>query len=313
MAPLNLSRNVLQAITLASAFALCSCQATSKDTAKSQLGTPTTEQAMIAALEEEGVIVFTKHTAGHWQVPLSGLLNLEHPKAIAADIADREEPIDVYTYSLVHPTAGNYLVDSGISESFRKSGGRSYSKDIAALVNAVMGFDKLELVTTTREISERLSGIDGVFLTHIHMDHILGLTDLDETVPVYIGPGEASLRDFMHAFTQGTTNRLLKRQKNLQELQFSHTAILDVFGDGSLFAVHAPGHTPGTIAYIANTTDGVQLLLGDVTHTRWGWENQVESGTYSYDSPASAESLAKIRALADAIHSVAVHPGHQTL
>jgi len=284
------------------------CQAASKEARKADVGTPSTEAQMIAALSAEGILTFQKHRVARWQVPLSGLLNLDHPAAIAAGLEDRSEPIEIYTYSLTHPKYGSYLVDSGLSERFR---GAQVSPDISSLVNAAMGFDTLKLETTTGEIASKLAGIDGVFLTHIHLDHILGLTDLHPSTPVYVGPGDAQLRSLMHAFSQGTTDRLLGGQEKLLELQFDGSGILDVFNDGSFFAIHAPGHTPGTTVYIANTTAGVQVLLGDVSHTRWGWDNQVEPGTYSHNQAQSATSLARIKHVTDKLQNSTVHPGHQ--
>lgn len=300
----------LLATSFATLLLICGCQASNKSTVASTLGAEVIEAQMLEALKKPGVIVFQKNTAAHWQVPLSGLLNLDHPKAKAAGLEDREEPIDIYTYSLVHPTAGTFLVDSGVSESFKHA---QANPDIGTLVNAVMHFDELKVVNTTRDIGNALAGIDGVFLTHLHMDHILGLTDLDKNVPVVAGPGESTLQTLLNAFTQGTTNRLLKRQEKLEEWHFGESGILDVFGDGSLFAIHAPGHTPGTTAYVANTITGVHMMLGDVTHTKWGWDNNVEPGTFSHQPAESAQALARLKALASAIGDIHVHPGHQPL
>lgn len=44
---------------------------------------------------------------------------------------------------------------------------------------------------------------------------------------------------------------------------------LDVFGDGSLLIVDAPGHLPGHINLLAETTDGGQVYMaGDACHDR---------------------------------------------
>ena len=289
---------------------LAGCQATSKQVISAELGTPVSTEEMLSALASPGSIQLTKHLSAHWQVPLSGLVNLKHPTALAANLTDRDEPIEIYTYSLIHPELGNYLIDSGVSTRFSEP---DNNQDVSFLVKTAMNTDQLKVVLTTQDIAKQLGGIDGVFLTHIHLDHIMGLTDLDDGIPVYLGKGDASLRDFMNLFTMGTTNRLLQRQTHLNEWDHSVTSYIDVFGDGSVFAIAAPGHTPGTTAYIANTTDGVQLMLGDVTHTRWGWENQVEPGTYSVDQPQSAKSLLNMIQLAEAIVGVKVHPGHQSL
>jgi N-acyl homoserine lactone hydrolase len=99
----------------------------------------------------------------------------------------------------------------------------------------------------------------------------------------------------------------------LQEWQFGPEGIIDIFGDGSVWALHTPGHTPGATAYLVRSTTGTQLLIGDATHTKWGWENGVEPGTYSLDIPQSVKSLSMLKQLAQDHPAVIVHPGHQSL
>lgn len=295
------------------ALSLAGCSATRVETTTGNWGTPVTEADMLQAVQRPNAccrLNFTKHLAGTWQVPLSGLLNLKNPKAVAAGLKDRDEPIEIYVYSLQHPTKGSFLVDSGLAETLRDP---ATNKDISSLVKRAMNTDELVTRTTTGEIINSLNGIDGVFLTHLHLDHILGLQDIATTVPVYVGPGEAQLSTFMNLFTQGTTDRLLGKVDQLLQWPFNDAQILDVFGDSSLFAIKAPGHTPGTTAYLANTTRGLHLMIGDVTHTRWGWEHSVEPGTFSHDVEASAASLDYIKRLADQLPNLQVHPGHQSL
>lgn len=288
---------------------LSACSATSVPTTQAQLGQPGTLEELKASLAEPGVIEFEKHVSGDWAVSLAGMVNLEHPKAKAAGLTDQLEPIQIFTYSLRHPTAGTFIVDSGLSERFIKP---ETNQDVSWLVNAVMGSDQLKVLKTTRDIAERSGGIDGVFLTHIHMDHIMGLRDLNN-VPVYLGPGDAEAKDMTHSATRGTTDRLLGQVDQLREWQYGQSGLIDVFGDGSLWAIHSPGHTPGATAYLANTTSGPQLMLGDVTHTRWGWENGVEPGSFSADVPTSAASLKKLKTLSQEFPEIKAHPGHQAL
>jgi hypothetical protein len=59
------------------------------------------------------------------------------------------------------------------------------------------------------------------------------------------------------------------------------------------------------------TPDGPLLYTGDASHTRWGWENGVEPGTFSLDGPLSAQSLAALRQLAQDVPEIEVRVGHQ--
>jgi glyoxylase-like metal-dependent hydrolase (beta-lactamase superfamily II) len=87
--------------------------------------------------------------------------------------------------------------------------------------------------------------------------------------------------------------------------------VVDVFGDGTVWALWVPGHTLGSTAYLVRTPKGPVLLTGDACHTRWGWEHDVEPGTFSSDLPRSAESLARLRRLAAEHPAIDVRLGHQ--
>jgi len=258
-----------------------------------------------------GPIKFEKHVAANWSINLSGLLNLEHPLAVKAGLQEKDEPIQLYVYSLSHPDRGTYLVDSGISERFNSP---DENPDLSFLVKMAMKTDKIQVIKTTQQLAKQSAGgVSGVFLTHIHMDHILGLTDLPKSTPVYTGPGEGSLSSAEHMFTQGTTDRLLANVQQLREWQFDQNGIVDIFGDKSVFAIHSPGHSPGSTAYLVRSTEGPQLLIGDATHTRWGWEHGVEPGTFSADPEKSVESLQRLIQLSESFPEITVHPGHQSL
>lgn len=290
---------------------LAACEASTTPTSPSELGLPVSRADMLAgSVAVSGPVTLTKRLAATWEVPLSGLLNLEHPKAVAAGMVDRSEPIDIYVYSIEHPEFGTYLIDSGISRKFADPGGND---DIGALVAAAMATELLRVNLSTADLAAELGGINGVFLTHIHIDHIMGLPDLAADTRVYIGPGDTAERALFNALSQGTTDRLLSLQGMLREWQFGADGVLDVFGDGSLYAIHSPGHSPGSTAYLAITTTGPQLMIGDATHTRWGWDNGVEPGSYSSDVPLSATSLGALKELATAVPEIRVHPGHQSL
>ena len=280
-------------------------------------GGPGAEARLLAGAGSAGPIEFEKVHAADWVVPLSGLVDLSHPAARAAGLEDRDEPIDIYFYALRHPAKGLFLVDSGVEAGFREEGG---NPRVSALVAAGMKTDALEVHTTTGEWLARAgSDVAGVFVTHLHLDHVMGLPDLPSDVPVYVGPGETEASGFLNLVTRGTIDRMLQGAGPLEEWQFSEPGasrfdgVLDVFGDGSLFAIHVPGHTPGSMAFLARTTSGPQLMIGDTSHTRWGWENGVPPGSYTADHAANASNLERLRALVTEYPSIEVHLGHQPL
>lgn len=289
---------------------LTACGATSIESEPAKLGQPSTWAAMEAVIDKPGPIQFKKHLAARWAVNLSGLVNLDNPKARSAGLEDRQEPIEIYTYSLAHPSAGTFIVDSGISESLRVP---EENPDIGWPIKIVLDTDALKVVQTTAEIEEEVGGIDGIFLTHIHLDHILGISDLADETPLYMGWGESANKKFEHMATQGTTDRMIANASPPKEWQFDEEGIVDIFGDASVFAIHSPGHTPGSTVYLVRTTNGPELLLGDTCHTAWGWNNGVEPGSFSDDRETNAVSLMRFIELAELHPGMGIHPGHQSL
>ena len=161
------------------------------------------------------------------------------------------------------------------------------------------------------------TAVHTMVVSHLHLDHVMGLPDLPNDVPIYSGPGETSASAFLHMFIQGTTDELLAGKSPIREWGFGTDAghrfdgVVDVFGDGSLFAIHVPGHTPGSTAYFVRTTDGPKLVVGDASHTNWGWNHCVEPGTFNHDREGSAVSLHRLRAFANEIPNLTIELGHQ--
>ena len=265
-------------------------------------------------LARPGVIEHETVVSARWSVHLKGLVNLNNPEAVAAGLTDGDTPIVLPVHVLRHPDKGVFVVDTGISRGRATGEGG----DVRGLVK---GFLKtLEPVEPLGAILDRQAApLAGVLVTHMHLDHILGLQDVPGDVPVHIGPGEFEARSLTNWLIRGTYSNLLDGHEALQTWDFEHAAELapvgpaiDVLGDGSLWALSTPGHTPGSTAYLALTTEGPMLFTGDTCHTIWGWEHGVEPGTFTEDQPTNAASLGALRALVAAHPEIHVFVGHET-
>ncbi|OKO72697.1 MBL fold metallo-hydrolase, partial [Bradyrhizobium sp. AS23.2] len=118
-------------------------------------------------------------------------------------------------------------------------------------------------------------------------------------------------------FVEGMEDAFFEGRPAIQEFQFTKDpdgkfeGVIDVFGDGSLFAISTPGHTAGHVSYLARTPTGPVLLTGDACHTRWGWEHGVEPGSFTFDRDEERKSLLALKALSQRHPKMVVNLGHQ--
>ena len=246
-------------------------------------------------------------TAAKWAVPLEGLVDLKDPAA--AELEKGPHAMEVLVHVIEHPVYGRWLVDSGVSQ---EPGER-----VADAGAALGSFLKdMEVQTLTSELLEE-GPVEGVVLTHMHVDHVLGLADLPLDTPLWTGPNEGTTRSGQNLllrpwYRQAFAGRSLLSFDVSQAQSFGPVPVAwDLFGDSSVWVLSTPGHTAGSVAVWARTEQGPVLMTGDTSHTRWGWEHDVTPGTYTEDHVGNAESLAQLRSLAAMDPATQVVFGHE--
>ncbi|RHX85305.1 MBL fold metallo-hydrolase [Leptospira stimsonii] len=292
-------------------FFFVSCAVTSHQSKQVQLGKTFSLQNLNQ--DTKGSIVFQKFVAADWEVERSGLINLNDPKA--ASLKPGPEPIQIYFYVIDHPKFGRYMIDTGISKEFRKD---PKEWPISSIVASAMKTATLKIKITVEEwLKKDPKKVEGIFLTHMHLDHIMGTKDFAPGLPIFVGPKESTGKRFINVFVQGTTDNVLGENPNLSELKFEETenspGVIDFFGDQSLLIFHLEGHTRGSLAFLIKSSSGPQLVLGDSCHTSWGWENQVPPGDFTEDLEKNAIALAFLKKIASKYPGIQVHPGHQSI
>ncbi len=293
------------------------CRQTGHPFETAAAGVARSTSSLEAVIDLPGTVTVETVVGADWVVDRSGLVNLDHPAAKAAGLTDGDEPIKIFFHAIRHPARGLFLVDSGVERAFRDAPKRAV---IRGMTSKLAHVEKMTTHTLTGPwIVEQREPVRGVFLTHLHLDHVLGLRDVSSSATVYVGPGDAMMRSFENLFISSIFDEALEGKGPLEEWAFrpdsdgAFAGVLDIFGDGSLWALWVPGHTPGSTAYVARTPSGPVLLTGDACHTAWGWEHGVEPGSFSVDRSKSAESLARLRSLVARHPAIDVRLGHQEL
>lgn len=295
-------------------FAASGCSVTSHATKVSTLGTVRSGDELRKALAEPGIVELETVASADWEVTRAGLINLKHPAAIDAGLVDGDEPIFIPFHVIRHPTKGTFIVDTGVETAMRTDPSKSA---LSGLVRSAMRMEKVKVNQSLGEWLAAGNTLDGVFLTHLHADHIMGLPDVPNSTPVFSGPGEAAATHFLHFLIRGSTDEEFAGKDAINEWAFqkdptgTFDGVLDIFGDGSVWALWVPGHTPGSTAYLVRTKNGPVLLTGDACHTRWGWEHHVEPGTFTADGPRSIVSFEKLQQFVAANAGIEVRFGHQ--
>jgi len=201
------------------------------------------------------------------------------------------------TAVLVQHPRGTLLFDTGLG---------------SAIDAQVHGFPWLMRLLTPYEkgtpVAEQLrahgispGNLAGVVLTHAHWDHVSGIPDFPG-VPVWVNRVE---RDFIR--DGGVASALARSFGDLPYHVYDFTGgpylgferSEDVFGDGSIVLVPAPGHTPGSIiAFLTLPSGRRYALVGDLVWQREGSSSRPSAR----GSPARSPTLTR-RACAGGLSS----------
>ncbi|HJN78351.1 MAG TPA: MBL fold metallo-hydrolase [Myxococcota bacterium] len=255
-------------------------------------------------LARPGEVLWTPHTSARWKGKREGLINFDHE--LAADLQGGKMPIVLTVHHVAHPD-GDWIVDTGISlvEEGRIDGGR--------LANIAFR-DGGEVVEPLEDILEGVT-LKGAALTHKHADHVLGVGALPDELPIITGPDEwtetapeyAAFRHAYKGLLQGKTVRELDLEDSVRIGEFQ---CWDLTGDGGFWALYTPGHTPGSLSFLVNGPDQEVLLVGDTSHTWWGWDAGVEPGGFTDDHELNRQSLWALKRL-EVAYDLQVEVGHE--
>jgi glyoxylase-like metal-dependent hydrolase (beta-lactamase superfamily II) len=199
--------------------------------------------------------------------------------------------LSVPCYMVEHP-AGRLLWDGGLpsriaqtpgwhregSSFFQQRLDRSLARQLAT-----MGLD--------------MTSFDFMAYSHMHWDHV-GVANEVENATLLIQRAEydaafAEKITVSGGFQPELYNRLADAEKII--LDGDH----DVFGDGRVRIVSAPGHTPGHQVLLVNLADyGPVVIGGDLYHFRFNKNNR-RVPRFNFSAPQTLASMNKINDLLD--------------
>jgi len=233
-----------------------------------------------------------------------GTINPDHPDAGNVPSEDLEVPI--ISYLVHHEDKGYYLLDAGLDALYHLDphGG-------------LEGSDLDEFYLGVNEnIAYYLNAIklNGIYFSHLHADHAAGQRELSKDVPHVVGKGEY---DDYHPEIHGD---FLEGMEILQVIDFSEADfvpplgfIVDLLGDGSLWAISTPGHTRGHISFLLNGSEGPVFLTMDAAFIYENLEYGVAPSDYTWDVDLAQKTLENIIKFLEEYPQVKVGAGHEVL
>ena len=225
-------------------------------------------------------------------------------------------PVPVPCFMVEHPTAGHFLVDTGlppaVSHDVRAGLGRRVA--MAYDIHMEDGW-----AVTDRLVGLGLDplGIELVVLTHMHNDHVGAVAQLPRATFVVDGREWDAAHD--QGFLHGYRHQLYDYDYDWRALDFAAANVdsfasfgrtIDLFGDGSVRLLSTPGHTRGHMSVLLRLRSGRELLLtGDAAYARTTIEQELVP-LFCDDVHRYLRSLREIRRYLEQTPSALVVCGH---
>jgi glyoxylase-like metal-dependent hydrolase (beta-lactamase superfamily II) len=220
----------------------------------------------------------------------------------------------VMTAALVRHPQGDVLIDTGV--------GRNIASQLKEMpFQFRLGTDLEQLQTAADQLDA--AGYNRkhqryILLTHAHWDHVSGVPDFPG-VPVLITPAERRFIDEggWLTVTARSIDRSLLRDYAFAGgpyLGFDHSH--DLYGDGSIVIVPAPGHTPGSVVAFVTLPGGARYaFVGDLVWQLEGLLQREErpwatSRSIGEDPVALRDAMLRMSAIATRYPQITIVPSH---
>ena len=216
-----------------------------------------------------------------------GTINPDHP--YGKDIFDEEMEVPILAHWVHHEQKGDFLLDTGLDLSY-------FYDPLGGLEgSSVDAFKQGKAENISHHVSQHNLNLKIVFLSHLHSDHAAGVRELPKNIPYVISKGEYNE---YHPEIHGD---FLYGLEELYEIDFSQSSkidplgpSIDILGDGSLWAILTPGHTPWHISFLINGMGGPLLLTMDASFIHENLELGVAPSDYTWDVRNAQETLETI-------------------
>jgi N-acyl homoserine lactone hydrolase len=184
-------------------------------------------------------------------IEMDACLNLDPASPRQADCDHRPRALAALVHWVHHPRFGDFLIDAGFDDSFAKRPPYGSYTEAMRLLNRINGVTNRQEpgMDLAAQLARHNVSPEAVFFTHFHPDHTAGVPALGPRTEFVMGRSEASF-----LARAAVANHFAGRSK-FRTIDFSTVLpmaplgpAVDLFGDGSFWAISVPGHTDDDIA-----------------------------------------------------------------
>lgn len=212
------------------------------------------------------------------------------------------------SFVLRHPTAGVILIDTGFHPDLLSRGAADFGFPLRIMFRGVQpGPSAFDAQLRERGIDP--NEVTQVVMTHLHGDHTSGMRLLPRAEFV-VSADELRAARARGAASKGVVAGHLPADARFRVVDVARVGEpfgpfdrgVDLLGDGSVRLLATPGHTPGHLSVLVETTDhGTVLIVGDAAYTRRSIDERI--------LPLLTDDDGTARATLDALHDyVREHP-----
>ncbi len=215
---------------------------------------------------------------------------------------------------LVKHPRGDVLIDTGFGRDID-----AHIKLMPWAFRAITSYDRgLSAAEQLDAVGYDRKSLRAIILTHAHWDHVSGIPDFPGT-PVWVTPEE-------HRFVAdgGMVTAVARSFSGVryEDYAFTGGAYLgfaksyDVYADGAIVIVPAPGHTPGSVIVFVTLASGKRYaLVGDLAWQREGITEREErpwlQRSLADEDPSGVrDGLLRMAAIAVKFPNVTLVPAH---
>ncbi|MCP4137092.1 MAG: MBL fold metallo-hydrolase [bacterium] len=266
-------------------------------------------------LAKAAAVNVTTLQTGTLQMDRALALDQENPKT--PGVENRHEPLPVLFHWIQHKTKGDILIDTGYNSTILTAPPYGDDTAVMRLYQHKHGYKVYleEGRDAASQVKENNMELKKVFFTHLHHDHILGSKELPNDIEYVFNREDI---DFKMKAAMGN---VFKNKRNVKTFDFSRgksippfSRVIDLLGDGSLWALSTPGQSAGHTSYLAITKKGPVLIIGDAAHFKWSFENNVAPEPWSEEvREAAKQSLNELRAFAKKYPGVEIRFSHDSV